>query len=82
MTHTVEIQQIESQLDKLLSAVLAGDEVVFTQGEKPVARLTPMNEDQIDDESPRIAGLHEGNILWISDDFGDYLGDEFWFGES
>ncbi len=28
----------------------------------------------------RIAGLHDGEG-WISDDFNDYLGDEFWFGE-
>ncbi|MCY7376391.1 MAG: DUF2281 domain-containing protein [Pyrinomonadaceae bacterium] len=28
----------------------------------------------------RIAGLHQGQG-WISDDFNDELGDEFWFGE-
>ncbi len=26
----------------------------------------------------RIAGLHEGNILYIADDFDDPLPDEFW----
>ncbi len=28
----------------------------------------------------RVAGLNQGEI-WMSDDFNDYLGDEFWFGE-
>ncbi len=81
MTHTVEIQQIQSQLDQLLSAIQAGDEVVLTQHEKPVARLTPMSGILEDQDKPRIAGLHEGNVLWISNDFDDYLGDEFWLGE-
>ena len=31
-------------------------------------------------KSKRIAGLHQGQG-WISDDFNDELGDEFWFGE-
>ncbi len=30
---------------------------------------------------PRIAGLHAGNILYISDDFDDPLPDSFWLGE-
>lgn len=28
----------------------------------------------------RVAGLHQGQG-WISDDFNDYLGDDFWYGE-
>ncbi len=47
MTHTVDIQQVESRLSELLSAVLAGDEVVFTQEEKPVARLIPITEKKL-----------------------------------
>lgn len=31
-------------------------------------------------QKERIAGLHDGQG-WISDDFNDDLGDEFWFGE-
>lgn len=36
-----------------------------------------------EDELPkrRTPGLGRGTI-WVSDDFDDYLGDEFWFGES
>ena len=81
MTHTIEIQHVESQLEELLSAVLAGDEVVLTQEKRPVARLTPVNGAQPAHERPRIAGLHEG-AMSMSDDFDEYLGDEFWFGES
>ena len=52
------------------------------QKAESVARLTPVNGVQGDEAAqakPRIAGLHEGNILWMSDDFDEYLGDEFWF---
>ena len=31
-------------------------------------------------KTKRVAGLHQGRG-WISDDFNDYLGDEFRFGE-
>jgi hypothetical protein len=35
-----------------------------------------------ENETPkqRVAGLNQGEI-WMSDDFNDDLGDEFWFGE-
>jgi len=31
-------------------------------------------------DGKRVAGLGRGTI-WVSDDFDDYLGDDFWFGE-
>ncbi|MEL7236018.1 MAG: ribbon-helix-helix domain-containing protein [Chloroflexota bacterium] len=30
----------------------------------------------------RILGLNRGSTIYMSDDFDDYLGDDFWFGES
>ncbi|MEM6529943.1 MAG: CopG family transcriptional regulator [Chloroflexota bacterium] len=30
----------------------------------------------------RILGLNRGSTIYMSEDFDDYLGDDFWFGES
>lgn len=45
------------------------NELVDSLTEKPI-----MNE--------RIAGLHAGSTLYISDDFDDPLPDSFWLGDS
>jgi len=45
-----------------------------------VKLLQPDKQDQSKSEGKRIAGLHDGQGF-ISDDFNDELGDEFWFGE-
>ena len=55
--------------------------MVLTDQGKPVARLMPMEEARPDAAKPRVAGLHRGSMV-ISDDFDDYLGDKFWFGDS
>ena len=70
MTHTIAIEQAESQFAQLLSAVLAGDEVVLMDQERPVARLSPVHETHPEAAKPRIAGLHEGS-MWMSDDFNE-----------
>ncbi|MGI8885185.1 MAG: DUF2281 domain-containing protein [Pyrinomonadaceae bacterium] len=41
---------------------------------------TGKKENQVIEQKERVAGLNQGEI-WMSDDFNDYLGDEFWFGE-
>jgi hypothetical protein len=38
------------------------------------------NQDETKPKKKRVFGLHQGQG-WISDDFNDELGDEFWFGE-
>ena len=75
-TTTVDVGDIQTRFLELLSQVLAGDEIVVTQGQKPVARLLPVEHN----EKPRIAGLHAG-LGWVSDDFDDPLPDEFWVSE-
>ena len=42
--------------------------------------LLSKQEKQIPRKEPRIAGLHEGQII-MSDDFDEPLPDEFWLGE-
>lgn len=74
MTKTVDIK--EAKLPELVSLALEGNEVVITEGDKPVARLIPITSL----DKPRVAGLHLDSI-WISEDFDEPLPDEFWLGE-
>lgn len=73
VTKTIDIR--EAQLPELLSLALAGNEVILTEDDKPVARLIPVSSPG----KTRVAGLNRG-AAWISEDFDEPLPDEFWTG--
>jgi prevent-host-death family protein len=52
MTTTVEVNDFAGRLAELVERVQAGDEVLLTQGNKPVARLVPAVKEEA---SPRAA---------------------------
>ena len=64
-------------LSDLLARVALGEEIVFAEGGRPIARLVPMEPQE--PSKPRIAGLHEGQG-WTSEDFDAPLPDDFWAG--
>ncbi len=68
----------KTTLKELLALVREGAEVLLTEGDTPVAKITPVEEKQALSQ-PRTPGLFPG--IWTSDDFDDPLPDEFWFGE-
>ncbi len=75
MTKTVDIRDAQAQLPELLSLAQAGNEVIISEGDRPVARLVPI-------PSPgrkRVMGLHRG-AAWMSEDFDEPLPDGFWLG--
>jgi prevent-host-death family protein len=76
-TKTVDIHEAQTRFTELLSSVTGGTEVIFTQNNLPVARLTPLNVAAMQ----RVPGLHHGAI-WISPDFNAPLPDNFWTGEA
>ncbi|RLT41432.1 MAG: type II toxin-antitoxin system prevent-host-death family antitoxin [Chloroflexi bacterium] len=76
-TTTVDVIDAQTRFLELLSRVIAGDEIVVTQEQKPVARLLPVESTL----KPRVAGLHAG-LGWVSDDFDDPLPDEFWVSDN
>ena len=73
LTKTIDIRETQTPLEELLSLVVAGTEVIFTEGNTPIARLVAVGPSP----APRVAGLHAGAI-WMSDDFDEPLPDEFW----
>ena len=76
-TQTVDVREAQSRFTELVSSVSSGTEVILTQNNLPIARLTPVNVAAM----KRVAGLHHGTI-WISPDFNDPLPENFWTGEA
>jgi len=75
MIKTVTVHDAQTQLLKLLSFAMKGNEVIITKDSKPLVRLVPISLTS----QPRKAGLNKGKI-WVSDDFDVELPDEFWMG--
>jgi antitoxin (DNA-binding transcriptional repressor) of toxin-antitoxin stability system len=73
MTKTVDIIKAKTQLSKLLSLALKGNEVIITEGKKPLAKIIPV----VPSQKTRIAGLNRGKI-WTSNDFDEPLPKRFW----
>jgi antitoxin (DNA-binding transcriptional repressor) of toxin-antitoxin stability system len=69
LTKTFDVRKAQKDLKELLSLVVAGTEIVFTEGDTPIARLVSIGR--------RVAGLHSGAI-WTSQDFDEPLPEEFW----
>ena len=73
MTKTIDIMKAKTQLPKLLSLALKGNEVIITEGKKPLAKIIRVSASK----KTRIAGLNRGK-LWTSDDFDKPLPSRFW----
>lgn len=76
MIRTVNVSEAQSQLPDLLASALEGNEVIITDGGKPLARLVPIASAK----KKRVAGLNRGTI-WMSEDFDEPLPDDFWIGQ-
>jgi antitoxin (DNA-binding transcriptional repressor) of toxin-antitoxin stability system len=75
MTKTVDVEEAKTRLPELLSLALEGNEVIISEGDKPLARLVPIPSAGRN----RVMGLHRG-VAWMSEDFDEPLPDEFWLG--
>lgn len=71
LTTTIEVRDAGTRLQELVQLVETGNDVVLTDGNRPVARLVPV--------APRVAGLHLGSA-WTSADFDAPLNEQFWMG--
>jgi antitoxin (DNA-binding transcriptional repressor) of toxin-antitoxin stability system len=75
MTKTVDVKEAKDRLPELVSLALEGNEVILSEGDRPVARLVPIHSPG----QKRVMGLHRGTA-WMSEDFDEPLPDEFWLG--
>ncbi|MBX3421799.1 MAG: hypothetical protein KF752_09625 [Pirellulaceae bacterium] len=71
MTNTVSLQEAEQRLRELLKELHSGDELVITENDIPIAKLTVR---QPLPKLPRIPGLGKGIITVVADD-DDHLQD-------
>ncbi len=77
-TKTINVHEPHIKLSELLALLAEGDEIVLTDGAKPVARVVPMDAGKSLAQQ-RVPDLFAGAI-WTSQDFDQPLPDEFWLG--
>jgi antitoxin (DNA-binding transcriptional repressor) of toxin-antitoxin stability system len=70
---TIDVSVAQMSVQQLLTLIDEGTEILLTDSGKPLARLVPI----IEQNAPRIAGLHPGAIS-TSNDFDEPLPEEFW----
>ena len=63
----LDITQAKSNLSKLLDLAIEGEEIVITQNDRPIAKISPIQQ-------PLKRGSAKGKV-WISDDFDEPLED-------
>lgn len=76
VTKTIDITTMQPLKDALLSLLEGDTELILVEGDRPVAKVTPLAKSSRKD----LAGLFRG-AMTMHDDFDDPLPDEFWFGE-
>lgn len=68
----VNIYEAKTHLSRLIQAVLAGEEVVITKRNQPVARLAPLAKPEI----TRPLGWGGAGGMWMADDFDSPLNEQ------
>jgi antitoxin (DNA-binding transcriptional repressor) of toxin-antitoxin stability system len=72
----MDVNKAKHHLAELLDLAKEGNEVLISEGNTAVARLTAISSISAT-RKPRVAGLHTGAID-VSDDFDAELPDAFW----
>ena len=63
----LDITQAKADISKVLDLAIGGEEIVITQDDKPVAKISPI-------QRPLKRGSAKGKV-WMSDDFDEPLED-------
>jgi prevent-host-death family protein len=61
---SVNVHEAKTHLSRLLERVAAGEEIIISKANKPMAKLTPLSKPQMD----RVPGLDKG-VIQVPDDF-------------
>lgn len=66
---TVKIHEAKTNLSKLIARVEAGEEITIARGDKPVAKLGPIDKLESKKGKRGIAGILKGKIAPLPDSF-------------
>lgn len=68
---TVPLQEAANRLSELIHGLAAGEVLVITENDEPVAQLTPAGgENETDTDQPRRkSGTLKGTVLYMAEDF-------------
>jgi prevent-host-death family protein len=69
---TISIEEAQSRLSELIQELAPGEEVVITENDRPVARLTAASPPY---RAPRPPGFLRGSVLDMAPDFDAPLDD-------
>jgi prevent-host-death family protein len=67
---SVSLQEAQANLPELIHRLVAGEELVITENDEPVARVLPMAS-----SAPRQLGTMQGSVLYMAPDFDAPLDD-------
>jgi prevent-host-death family protein len=70
---TFSIEEAQEKLPDLIHRLHAGDEVVITENNQPVARLVAAPSESL--HQPRQPGMLKGSVLYMAPDFDAPLED-------
>jgi prevent-host-death family protein len=71
---TVKIHEAKTHFSALIADVQEGEEIIIARGDKPVAKLVPLEESPT---GKRVLGYDEGLPFYIADDFDEYVPEEW-----
>ena len=65
--HTIPIESLDKNISSLIKKAINGEEVIFSDKEKPVAKIEPLPNGK----KQRKFGSAKGTILYMAEDFDD-----------
>jgi antitoxin (DNA-binding transcriptional repressor) of toxin-antitoxin stability system len=80
MTQTVTIKQLQEHAGELLASLGAADEIIVSDGGKPLAKISSAAAQNGKPAQPRESGFWKDQIQ-TTPDFDQPLPDSFWLGE-
>lgn len=67
------VHQAKTHLSELIALAESGEEVILSRANKPVAKIVAITPQP----QKRVAGLCNGSIGWVAEDFDDELPADF-----
>ena len=68
----ITIEEAQAQLAELIRRLIPGEELILTEGDRPVARLVRTAPRE---RKPRQSGTLKGTVLYMAPDFDEPLDD-------